>query len=104
MKITLSSKKECHGKKCDTMYTINFDNLRNVDVKSIEIIKNNKVFKTIKFNNKNNNILTISKSDYELLKQNNTLIGDQVIRITYKVKKQEVSVDYYELFNTLNRL
>ena len=104
IEITLDKSKKCEGKKCDTIYTITFEKLKNMNVKNIEIIKNDKVLKTISFTYKNNNILTISKEDYQLLRENNTVFGNKEIRITYVVNKQEISANYYEVFGKLNRL
>ena len=104
IKITLDVTKKCEGKKCDNVYNIKFEKLKNLDVKSIEIMKNNKLIKNINIIKKNNNILNVSKDDYNLLRENNTMFGNKIIRITYTINKQEVSADYYEILGNLNRL
>ena len=104
IKITLDVTKKCEGKKCDNVYNIKFEKLKNLDVKSIEIMKNNKLIKNINIIKKNNNILNVSKDDYNLLRENNTMFGNKIIRITYTINKQEVSADYYEVLGNLNRL
>ena len=67
-------------------------------------MKNNKLIKNINIIKKNNNILNVSKDDYILLRENNTMFGNKIIRITYTINKQEVSADYYEILGNLNRL
>lgn len=87
-----------------TEYKIIFSNLANdVNIKSINVTKNNKVLNTITLNKNSHDTYSMSRSDYFTLVNNNTTIANKKINITYAIGNQEITVAYYESFNKLHK-
>ena len=87
-----------------TEYKIVFNKLQSdVNIKSINVTKNNKVLNNITLTKISHDTYSMSRSDYFTLVNNNTTIANKKINITYTIGNQEITVSYYESFNKLHK-